>query len=140
MCGLFGIINNFHEPKNIKYITDLIKNTLTISSLRGSEGFGICLDYDYLHYTLNENRSLKSKNIINKLIENTSASLSDEKKLFAFFGQTRLPTIGNIELNINSVPIKTKNIIGIHNGNILFNELYFSNLEFSPKSDSRLFY
>ena len=42
--------------------------------------------------------------------------------------------------NINSVPIKTNNIIGIHNGNILFNELNFSNLEFSPKSDTRLFY
>ena len=140
MCGLFGVINNFQEPKNIKGITNLVSQILKLSSLRGSEGFGICLDYDYLQYILNEKRSLKSKNILNNLIENTSKSLIKEKKLYAFFGQTRLPTIGKIESDINLVPIKTKNIIGIHNGNILFEELDFSNLEFSPKSDSRLFY
>ena len=139
MCGLFAIIGNL-ENKDSEYVSNLAKEALLLSSLRGCEGFGICLDFNNLNDVIQMKQNLKTKGILSNVTKEIVNSLSKKKNLSAIFGQTRLPTIGNINSCKNLVPIKTKNLIGIHNGNIFFDELNFSNLEFLPKSDSKLFY
>lgn len=137
MCGIFGFVGKI-ENKNFDFI-DLINLQLNLSLNRGREGFGIFIKNKNkinilnLKEIVNEKRNIKDfnlqlKNLLNK-IENLE-----------YFGQTRLPTIGNVKLTINSVPIETKNFIGIHNGNIFFENIDYNNLEFSQKSDSRIFY
>ena len=46
----------------------------------------------------------------------------------------------NIKLDVNSIPTETENFIGVHNGNIFFENIDYNNLEFSEKSDSRIFF
>jgi len=138
MCGIFGLVKKFSNDQP-KYIKNLIKEMFLQSFKRGQDGFGLFLNFQNLKLLFSSENSefhTELENIYEKIDDN----LNKKNYLTGFIGQTRLPIIGNINNKINSVPIKTKNIIGIHNGNIIFNDLDFSNLEFSEKSDSRILF
>lgn len=137
MCGIFGLVGEI-ENKDFDFI-ELINLQLDLSFNRGREGFGLFIKNN------NKINILKIKEIINekKNIKNFNLELNNLLNKIVnleYFGQTRLPTIGNLKLDSNSVPIETENFIGVHNGNIFFENIDYNNLEFSEKSDSRIFY
>ena len=137
MCGIFGFFGKI-ENKNFDFI-DLINLQLNLSFNRGREGFGLFIKNQNKINILNlkeivsEKKNIKDFNLQLKNICNKFDNLE-------YFGQTRLPTIGNIKFDVNSVPTETENFIGVHNGNIFFENIDYNNLEFSEKSDSRIFF
>ena len=140
MCGLFGIFDKdlFNKDKNI--IFSYLKSFIQLSSLRGGQGLGMCF-LDNNNYNI-----VKEKDHIKEFINDAKFkskiinNFKQHKKLRAFFGQTRLPIIGDKSIDENNSPIDTKNLIGIHNGNIIFKTLNLNNLEFSKKSDSNILF
>ena len=137
MCGIFGFSGSIKD-KNFSF-KDLINFQLNLSLKRGREGFGLFLNINDKFHVLNEKNIVDENKSLDNFNKNLNSLLGNNENL-EYFGQTRLPTIGDVKLDINTVPILTKNIYGIHNGNIFFNDIDFNNLEFSKKSDSRIFF
>ena len=151
MCGIFGFsvgrglsFNKTNEVKN-----DL-KNFINLSIPRGSDTFGLNINYDNNSYVYKTN--INPKDAINqKLYKNfidKHLNLASKNKTFLnYFGQTRLVTNGSKFLYKNNQPITLKRIIGLHNGIIFFNnehkleENQKQNYEsFNMKSDSLSFF
>ena len=80
MCGLFAIIGNL-ENKDSKYVSNLAKEALLLSSLRGCEGFGICLDFNNLNDVIQMKQNLKTKDILSNVTKEIVNSLSKKKNL-----------------------------------------------------------
>ena len=140
MCGIFGIIKKNLYEANPHYLLNDLKLMLNLSALRGAQGIGI-------GFLNNEKFQIHRENTyIKKFINNIKFKyeilniLKSQNKIFSIFGQTRLPIIGDKIIKQNNAPIETKELIGIHNGNIIYKNLNFNNLEFSKKSDSRILF
>ena len=139
MCGIFGFFKkNLYTQINEDIFSDFT-TLLKLTSQRGADKSGFCF------FGKNENHVHKEDNYVDTYINSKSFRCSINKILnnietHGFFGQTRLPIIGDKQIPENNFPIETKYLLGLHNGNFIFDQLDFNNLEFSEKSDSRIFF
>tara|TARA_B100000787_G_scaffold167921_1_gene155647 strand:+ start:33 stop:1988 length:1956 start_codon:yes stop_codon:yes gene_type:complete len=126
MCGIFG----FSLGKNLllketNSVKNDIKNFVNLSLTRGSDTFGININFDKNNYIYksNSNPSIAiKKKEYNEFINKKLRLASDQKSFFNYFGQTRLVTNGTKFFYKNNQPISLKRITGLHNGIILFND------------------
>ena len=150
MCGIFG----FSLGRNLlltetSSVKKDIKNFVKLSITRGTDAFGININYDENNYIYKSNSNPKiaiKRKEYNKFIDEKLKLASIKKSFFNYFGQTRLVTNGTKFFYKNNQPISLNRITGLHNGIILFNdekELDQSkkNYEsFQMKSDSLSFF
>ena len=105
MCGIFGFVGKI-ENKNFDFI-DLINLQLNLSFNRGREGFGLFIKNNNKINILNlkeivsERKNIKDFNLQLKNLCNKVDNLE-------YFGQTRLPTIGNIKFDVTQFLLKLK--------------------------------
>ena len=139
MCGIFGIIGNNLNSYNKNFIYNDLEKLIKFSFLRGSDGLGVCLSNNKVFKIYRETRDDKrdfNKNFKDYFFKH----VNEIDNPLAIIGQTRLPMIGNNHYNENISPVETEEIIGVHNGNIIFDTLNLQNLEFSEKSDTKILY
>ena len=150
MCGIFG----FSLGRNLlstetNSVKNDIKKFVKLSITRGTDAFGININYDENNYIYKSNSNPKiaiKRKEYNKFIDEKLKLASIKKNFFNYFGQTRLVTNGTKFFYKNNQPISLNRITGLHNGIILFNdekELDQSkkNYEsFQMKSDSLSFF
>ena len=150
MCGIFGFSlgRNLSLTETSSVKRD-IKNFVKLSIIRGTDAFGININYDENNYIYKSNSNPKiviKRKEYNKFIDEKLKLASNKKSFFNYFGQTRLVTNGTKFFYKNNQPISLNRITGLHNGIILFNdekELDQSkkNYEsFQMKSDSLSFF
>ncbi len=150
MCGIFGFSlgRNLTVQETVSVKKD-IKNFVNLSVTRGSDTFGININFDNKNYIYKSNSN--PKNVIKKkeyknFIDEKIGLAIDNKSFFNYFGQARLVTNGTKLFYKNNQPISLKRITGLHNGIILFNdqaelEHNKKNYEsFEMKSDSLNFF
>ena len=150
MCGIFGFSlgKNLTLKETVSVKKD-IKNFVNLSVTRGSDTFGININFDNKNYIYKSNSN--PKNVIKKkeyknFIDEKLGLAIDNKSFFNYFGQARLVTNGTKLFYKNNQPISLKRITGLHNGIILFNdqaelEHNKKNYEsFEMKSDSLNFF
>mgnify|MGYP001262510674 FL=1 len=150
MCGIFGFSlgRNLTVQETVSVKKD-IKNFVNLSVTRGSDTFGININFDNKNYIYKSNSN--PKNVIKKkeyknFIDEKLGLAIDNKSFFNYFGQARLVTNGTKLFYKNNQPISLKRITGLHNGIILFNdqaelEHNKKNYEsFEMKSDSFSFF
>ena len=137
MCGIFGLIKKNLYEDNVYNLFDDLKVMLNLTSKRGGEGAGICFvnkkTFEIHKENTHVSNFVSTKQFKSKIIN----LLKNEFQTVSVFGQTRLPIIGDKNICDNNAPIETEELIGLHNGNIIYENLSFSNLEFSKISDSR---
>ena len=140
MCGIFGLIKkNLYEHNVGSIYADLV-TLLSLTSQRGAESSGFCFFNDKKQ-TIHKEYSHISEFIHSKDFKSSICKILDERnKITSFFGHTRLPVVGTKKILENTFPISTDHLLGIHNGNIIFDSLEFNGLEFSEKSDSRILF
>ena len=150
MCGIFG----FSLGKNLSLtetssVKNDIKSFVDLSITRGSDTFGININFDKNNYIYKSNSNPKTvikKKEYNAFIDKKLKLASDQKSFFNYFGQTRLVTNGTKFFYKNNQPISLKRITGLHNGIILFKgeeklDQSKKNYEsFQMKSDSLTFF
>ena len=151
MCGIFGFSVgrglSFNKTNDVK--NDL-KNFINLSIPRGSDTFGLNINYDNNSYVYKTNTNPKdaiNQKLYKNFIDKHLILASKNKTFLNYFGQTRLVTNGSKFLYKNNQPITLKRIIGLHNGIIFFNnehkleENQKQNYEsFDMKSDSLSFF
>tara|TARA_B100000123_G_scaffold272380_1_gene254839 strand:+ start:371 stop:2338 length:1968 start_codon:yes stop_codon:yes gene_type:complete len=151
MCGIFGfsvgtgLVSNQANP-----IKNDLKNFVNLSIPRGSDTFGLNINYDNKSFVYKTNTNPKNainQKLYKKFIDKHLELASKNKNFFNYFGQTRLVTNGTKFLYKNNQPITLKRITGLHNGIIFFNEEHKldenekQNYEsFDMKSDSLNFF
>ena len=150
MCGIFGFsLGRNLSLTEISSVKKDIKNFVKLSITRGTDAFGININYDENNYIYKSNSNPKiaiKRKEYNKFIDEKLKLASIKKSFFNYFGQTRLVTNGTKFFYKNNQPISLNRITGLHNGIILFNdekELDQSkkNYEsFQMKSDSLSFF
>jgi len=151
MCGIFGFsLGKGLSSNQINDVEKDIKSFVNLSIPRGSDTFGINVNYDNKNYVYKTNINPKTalkENLYKKFIDKHLNFASKEKNFFNYFGQTRLVTNGTKFLYKNNQPITTNRITGLHNGIIFFNEAHKldgnqkQNYEsFDMKSDSLNFF
>ena len=150
MCGIFG----FSLGKNLSLtetssVKNDIKNFVNLSIIRGSDTFGININFDKNNYIYKSNSNPKTvikKKEYNAFIDEKLKLASNQKSFFNYFGQTRLVTNGTKFFYKNNQPISLKRITGLHNGIILFtgdkklNQGKKNYESFQMKSDSLTFF
>ena len=151
MCGIFGLsLGKGLSTNEINDVSKDINNFVDLSIVRGSDTFGININYDNNNYVYKTNsnpkkaiKQLSYKNFIQQHLLNATK----QKNFFNYFGQTRLVTNGTKFLYKNNQPITLNRISGLHNGIIFFdeehkiNENHKQNYEsFEMKSDSLNFF
>ena len=150
MCGIFGFSlgRNLSLTETSSVKRD-IKNFVKLSITRGTDAFGININYDENNYIYKSNSNPKiviKRKEYNKFIDEKLKLASIKKSFFNYFGQTRLVTNGTKFFYKNNQPISLNRITGLHNGIIFFKdekELDQSkkNYEsFQMKSDSLSFF
>jgi hypothetical protein len=150
MCGIFGFsLGKNLTLKETASVKKDIKNFVNLSVTRGSDTFGININFDNKNYIYksnsNPNDVIKKKEYKNFIDEKLGLAI-DNKSFFNYFGQARLVTNGTKLFYKNNQPISLKRITGLHNGIILFNdqaelEHNKKNYEsFEMKSDSLNFF
>jgi len=125
MCGIFGFsLGKNLSSSQISSVKNDIKTFVDLSLVRGSDTFGININFNNNNYiyksNLNPKKAIKRKDydtFINEKLE----LACNEKSFFNYFGQTRLVTNGTKFLYKNNQPISLKRITGLHNGIIFFN-------------------
>ena len=139
MCGIFGIISNNLNKYNNNLVYNDLEKLIKFSFLRGSDGLGVCLSGKKEFKIFREN--ILKDNDFHKNFKNFFFKHNSKiDNLSSIIGQTRLPMIGNNYYNENISPVETDEIVGVHNGNIIFDTLNLQNLEFSKKSDTQILY
>jgi glucosamine--fructose-6-phosphate aminotransferase (isomerizing) len=150
MCGIFGFSlgRNLSLTETSSVKRD-IKNFVKLSIIRGTDAFGININYDENNYIYKSNSNPKiviKRKEYNKFIDEKLKLASNKKSFFNYFGQTRLVTNGTKFFYKNNQPISLNRITGLHNGIILFKDEKESdqnkkNYEsFQMKSDSLSFF
>ena len=150
MCGIFGFSlgRNLSLTETSSVKRD-IKNFVKLSITRGTDAFGININYDENNYIYKSNSNPKiviKRKEYNKFIDEKLKLASNKKSFFNYFGQTRLVTNGTKFFYKNNQPISLNRITGLHNGIILFKDEKESdqnkkNYEsFQMKSDSLSFF
>jgi len=126
MCGIFGFSlgRNLSLSENSLVKKD-IKNFVKLSIKRGTDAFGINVNFDKNNYIYKSNSNpeiaIKKKEYI-KFIDEKLKLASSQKNFFNYFGQTRLVTNGSKFFYKNNQPISLKRIAGLHNGIIHFDD------------------
>ena len=150
MCGIFGFSlgRNLSLTENSSVKKD-IKSFVKLSIARGSDTFGININYDknnYIYKSSSNPKTAIKKKEYNKFIDEKLKLASNQNSFFNYFGQTRLVTNGTKFFYKNNQPISLKRITGLHNGIILFNDKKELNdnkknyESFQMKSDSLSFF
>ena len=135
MCGIFGIsFKKTKERIESKNLFDDFKTITKISEQRGLDTFGFLiksLNENFL-YKINQRPldAIKRKDYKNFIINSLNNLKSD---CISIIGQTRLVTNGSKFSIRNNQPLRSKNIIGVHNG-------IFSNLEVENKEEKTINY
>ena len=151
MCGIFGFsIGSGLSLNSINHVKNDLKNFVNLSVPRGSDTFGLNINYDNKSYVYKTNTNPKkaiNQKLYLKFIDKHLNLASKNKNFLNYFGQTRLVTNGTKFLYKNNQPITLKRITGLHNGIIFFNkehkleENQKQNYEsFDMKSDSLSFF
>ena len=150
MCGIFGFsLGKSLSVHEISSVKSDIKNFVELSITRGSDTFGININFDKItiYYKSNSNpKTVIKKREYNEFINEKLKLASDQKSFFNYFGQTRLVTNGTKFFYKNNQPISLKRITGLHNGIILFSDEEKLNQNkknyesFQMKSDSLTFF
>jgi len=151
MCGIFGF--SLGKSLSFEEIIDVendIKNFVNLSLVRGSDTFGISVNYDNKSFVYKTNTNPKKaikESAYRKFINMKLSDASKNNSFLNYFGQTRLVTNGTKFLYKNNQPITQKRITGLHNGIIFFNEEHKLNdsekqnyESFDMKSDSLNFF
>jgi glucosamine--fructose-6-phosphate aminotransferase (isomerizing) len=145
MCGLFGIQYLYKKNISLKNIEKDVQLLTKLSRIRGTDTFGISISSEDKEsiFKINEDpkRAIKRKDyklFLKKNLDTLSFPVGIN-------GQTRLVTNGTKFVDLNNQPIITKNIIGTHNGILIFDNIGIKNnaeiLEgYKVKSDSLNFY
>ena len=125
MCGIFGFSlgRNLSLAENSSVKKD-IKNFVKLSIKRGTDAFGINVNFDNNNYIYKSNSNPKiviKKKEYDNFIDKKLKLASNKKNFLNYFGQTRLVTNGTKFLYKNNQPISLKRITGLHNGIIFFN-------------------
>ena len=126
ICGIFGFSlgRNLSLSENSLVKKD-IKNFVKLSIKRGTDAFGINVNFDKNNYIYKSNSNpeiaIKKKEYI-KFIDEKLNLASSQKNFFNYFGQTRLVTNGSKFFYKNNQPISLKRIAGLHNGIIHFDD------------------
>tara|TARA_B100000767_G_scaffold207347_1_gene194259 strand:+ start:734 stop:2689 length:1956 start_codon:yes stop_codon:yes gene_type:complete len=150
MCGIFGFSlgRNLSLAENSSVKKD-IKNFVKLSIKRGTDAFGINVNFDNNNYIYKSNSNPKiviKKKEYDNFIDKKLKLASNKKNFLNYFGQTRLVTNGTKFLYKNNQPISLKRITGLHNGIIFFNNEKEENQSkknyesFQMKSDSLNFF
>jgi glutamine---fructose-6-phosphate transaminase (isomerizing) len=126
MCGIFGFSlgKNLTLKETVAVKKD-IKNFVNLSITRGSDTFGININFDNKNYIYKSNSNPKDvikKKEYKSFIDEKLGLAIDNKSFFNYFGQARLVTNGTKLFYKNNQPISLKRITGLHNGIILFND------------------
>ena len=126
MCGIFGFSlgRNLSLTETSSVKRD-IKNFVKLSITRGTDAFGININYDENNYIYKSNSNPKiviKRKEYNKFIDEKLKLASIKKSFFNYFGQTRLVTNGTKFFYKNNQPISLNRITGLHNGIILFKD------------------
>ena len=151
MCGIFGFsVGKGLSSNKTNHIKNDVKNFVNLSIPRGSDTFGININYDNKSYVYKTNINPKNaikQELYKKFIDKHLHLASNNKNFLNYFGQTRLVTNGTKFLYKNNQPITLKRITGLHNGIIFFNDEHKldenqkTNYEsFNMKSDSLSFF
>jgi glucosamine--fructose-6-phosphate aminotransferase (isomerizing) len=150
MCGIFGFsLGKNLSVQEISSVKSDIKNFVDLSITRGSDTFGININFDKINYIFKSNSNPKTvikKREYNEFINEKLKLASDQKPFFNYFGQTRLVTNGTKFFYKNNQPISLKRITGLHNGIFLFSDEEKLNQNkknyesFQMKSDSLTFF
>ena len=151
MCGIFGFsIGSGLSLNSTNHVKNDLKNFVNLSVPRGSDTFGLNINYDnksYVYKTNTNPTKAINQKLYLKFIDKHLNLASKNKNFLNYFGQTRLVTNGTKFLYKNNQPITLKRITGLHNGIIFFNkehkleENQKQNYEsFDMKSDSLSFF
>ncbi|MBN2482690.1 MAG: hypothetical protein JXD21_00645 [Candidatus Omnitrophica bacterium] len=118
MCGIFGVI----AAPSAKFSPNRFKNTVNqlflLSESRGKEASGIGLYYQKKTRIYKEpfrSRDFIRCRIYNTILDDAAQCLRHNVPIVVL-GHTRLATNGPQRENDNNNPIKTHEIIGVHNG------------------------
>lgn len=120
MCGIFGLIGD-KKNFNIKSTKHITNTLFRLSESRGKEAAGVAIfnnnnEIDIYKEAIPADLFLKKetyKNLLKKLFENNN---SKKTPPMAIIGHSRLVTNGSLEDNNNNQPVRTDNLVGIHNG------------------------
>ena len=126
MCGIFGFsLGRNLSLTEISSVKRDIKNFVKLSITRGTDAFGININYDENNYIYKSNSNPKiaiKRKEYNKFIDEKLKLASSQKTFFNYFGQTRLVTNGSKFFYKNNQPVSIKRITGLHNGIIHFDD------------------
>ncbi|MEK7166398.1 MAG: hypothetical protein AAB874_06340, partial [Patescibacteria group bacterium] len=121
MCGIFGIVLGPKSQLEKSQIISLANSLFELSASRGKEATGITLVNKTISYYKESTVSNKFiKSIVYKQILNSFISSPDRKSLGqAIIGHSRLATNGAACDNTNNQPVRSGNVVGVHNGIIV---------------------
>ena len=126
MCGIFGFsLGRSLSLTETSSVKKDIKNFVELSIKRGTDAFGININYDENNYIYKSNSNPKiaiKRKEYNKFIDEKLKLASSQKPFFNYFGQTRLVTNGSKFFYKNNQPVSLKRITGLHNGIIHFDD------------------
>ena len=126
MCGIFGFsLGRSLSLTETSSVKKDIKNFVELSIKRGTDAFGININYDENNYIYKSNSNPKiaiKRKEYNKFIDEKLKLASSQKPFFNYFGQTRLVTNGSKFFYKNNQPVSIKRITGLHNGIIHFDD------------------
>ena len=119
MWNIWIILGKGLSINEINDVSKDINNFVDLSIVRGSDTFGININYDNNNYVYKTNSNPKKaikqpsyKNFIQQHLLNATK----QNNFFNYFGQTRLVTNGTKFLYKNNQPITLNRISGLYNG------------------------
>jgi len=144
MCGILGVIN-YGTTTHQKALAcrKAVKRLLEESQMRGTDAAGLLILYNNCIHMFKNNVSARTL-----MLDSRYNDLMDNIKVVNNFryaiGHTRCKTKGDQKYNINNHPIKTGDVIGVHNGTIynddtLFEE-YSENVKRQGQVDSEIIF
>jgi len=118
MCGIYGMA--LLEDINVKSSTLrlILKNLTHNAQIRGRDATGYAFTSDKEVVIFKHNVSAKEFTKLENYEKTVKKYLTSEEMPYSIIGHTRAQTQGTHENPTNNHPIRTGNIIGVHNGMI----------------------
>ena len=109
MCGIFGFsVGRGLSSNKTNHVRNDLKNFVNLSIPRGSDTFGLNINYDNKSYVYKTNTNPKNainQKLYKEFIDKHLNLASKNKNFLNYFGQTRLVTNGTKFLYKNNQPI-----------------------------------
>tara|TARA_Y100001972_G_C7644395_1_gene323753 strand:+ start:368 stop:925 length:558 start_codon:yes stop_codon:yes gene_type:complete len=117
MCGIWGYNTTDYKSLDLHWVEQIIKK----ADERGGHSYGVYgITKNNKHIVLKQDGRANIKTIM-KLLKNCVVAI----------GQSRLATSGNLDL-VNTQPLLVKNMVIVHNGNILDYKKIMQNYNYNP--------